>query len=435
MIKTPTYEAPDLPCPGHLIMKVSAIGEDGTIYGRTLKAERQLENLKKKIQQSMPFNPGLRQCTWKTVQGCMIHGPDTLWYRGHRLEMLGGYIKVQYVDYGHAETIPAVHIQPLLMFDDVPQLCVPCQLYAISPLGGHWQRDAVALLNELLLNRSVDVHILELPVDPRGLLTVDMFLDGLSVSLILSENNHGSLTQATAFSGPSSFSAPTFLDVWDIDTEDLLDEDFPFGSFIDPEFPQEGKQFPVRVKHLWTPNELFLWPQDEMSELEINGETLDEAMDHVNDAIETLPRLSCFPQGGPCLAEYSDGKFYRAKILDISSVEPALIMVQHVDYGSDDTLPPSKLRQMPTELLRFPTCALKVKVAGFRAPSERGTEAALPYSPNWSVRAAMDMINLLHGRISATVLAREPELTVRLFNEKGDPVHLPLVYSGLAELD
>lgn len=87
------------------------------------------------------------------------------------------------------------------------------------------------------------------------------------------------------------------------------------------------------------------------------------------------------------------------------------------------------------DLLQFPTRALKVKVAGFCAPSVNRQEYMLPYSPGWSVRAAMDMIDLLHGYITASVVACEPELTVRLYDEDGQPVHMPLVSSGLAELE
>lgn len=132
---------------------------------------------------------------------------------------------------------------------------------------------------------------------------------------------------------------------------------------------------------------------------------------------------------------------------------------------------------MPAELLRFPSPALKVKVTGFKAPSIRNRQKdMLPYSPEWSVKAAMDMIDLLNGRIEATVVvrdtqrdyravktlhratvlivsacffvtyriraafllgvqAREPELKVLLYNEDGGLVHLPLVSSGLAELE
>ncbi len=42
------------------------------------------------------------------------------------------------------------------------------------------------------------------------------------------------------------------------------------------------------------------------------------------------------------MAEYSDGKYYRAKLVKFASMEPVMILVQHVDFGSDDTLPTSK---------------------------------------------------------------------------------------------
>lgn len=48
------------------------------------------------------------------------------------------------------------------------------------------------------------------------------------------------------------------------------------------------------------------------------------------------------PSDCPCLAEYSDGVYYRAKIVKFVSLEPVRVMVHHVDFGSDDTLPTSK---------------------------------------------------------------------------------------------
>eukprot|EP00064_Thunnus_orientalis_P004775 superscaffoldBa00000447_g4787 len=368
-VKTQLYLPPELPCLGHIQMTISAIGEDGLIYARGQNAECQLEQLRERIQQSMKTLPRQKPYTWKFVQGCAVIGPDMLWYRGQLLELLGGHVKVQYVDYGLVENIPVVHVYPMLLCDDVPQLCMPCQLHRINP--GH----------------SV------LPVAP-------------------------------------------FLDDWDIDTEGLRDpEELMLGPFIYPNLPQEGEQFQVRVKHLWTPNELFLWPLEGTADVEVDGETLDEALARINANIDSLSRLTNFPQGGPCLAEYSDGKYYRAKLMKFTSVEPIMILVQHVDFGSDDTLPTSKLRQMPAELLRFPSRALKVRVAGFKAPSVNRQEDVLPYSPSWSVKAAMDMIDLLHSNITASVVAQKPELTVLLYNEDGKLVHLPLVRSGLAELE
>lgn len=64
---------------------------------------------------------------------------------------------------------------------------------------------------------------------------------------------------------------------------------------------------------------------------------------------------------------------------------------------------------MPPELLRFPLRALKVKVAGFKAPSVNTQEDVLPYSPEWSVKAAMKMMDLLHTNITTSVVVRNTQ--------------------------
>uniref|UniRef100_A0A8D3C827 RING finger protein 17 n=1 Tax=Scophthalmus maximus TaxID=52904 RepID=A0A8D3C827_SCOMX len=419
-VKTELYDPPELPCLSHIQIRVSAVGEDGLIYTRTQNAECQLEQLRERIQRSIKTLPRQKPYTWKSVQGCAVCGPDMLWCRGQLLELLGGHVKVQYVDYGLVETIPVVHVYPMLLCEEVPQLCLPCQLHGVNPIGGRWQQDAVALLRELLLNRCVDMCVC------------------LFISVILfaktkqrRHNSHGNI--CVSLQGHTVMSPAPMLDDWDIDTEGP--EEPMLGPFILPNFPQKKEPFPVRVKHLQTPNELFLWPVEGTADVEVDGETLDEALTRINANINSLPRLTSFPREGPCLAEYSDGKFYRAKLLNLSSAEPVRILVQHVDFGSDDILPICKLRQMPAELLRFPSQVLKVKVAGFRAPSVNWEGQVLPYSPKWSVKAARDMIDLLHGNITASVVAEEPELTVLLYNKDGQLVHLPLVSSGLAELE
>ncbi|XP_068593149.1 RING finger protein 17 [Cebidichthys violaceus] len=436
-VKTGLYDPPELPCLGHIQISVSAVGEDGLIYTRTQNQECQLEQLRERIQQSLKALPRQKPYTWKSVRGCAVIGSDMLWYRGTLLEVLGGHVKVQYVDYGLVENIPVVHVYPMLLCDDVPQLCMPCQLHSINPVGGRWQRDAVALLREVLLNRCVDVHVTELPSDPRGPLTVELFLDGLSLNRILCHHEHASMDQTvSAQKGQSEMSPSLLLDDWDVDVQDLRGPEEPMlGPFIYPDLPQEGERFQVRVKHLWTPNVLFLWPLEGTADVEVDGETLDEALARINANIGALQRLGDFRHGGPCLAEYSDGKFYRARVIRFRSVEPVKVLVQHVDFGSDDTLPTRKLRRMPAQLLRFPSRALKVRVAGFKAPSASGREDVLPYSPGWSVKAAMEMIDMLHGNISASVVAREPELTVLLYDEDEELVHLPLVSRGLAEFE
>ncbi|XP_071394673.1 RING finger protein 17 [Centroberyx affinis] len=438
-VKTQLYHPPELPCLGHIRMSVSAIGEDGVIYARTHHAECQLEQLRDRIQQSMKTLPRQKPYTWKSVLGCAVIGTDMLWYRGQLLEALGGQVKVRYVDYGlvEVENIPVVHVYPMLLCEDVPHLCMPCQLHGVNPVGRQWQPDAVALLKELLLNRCVDVQVMELPTEPRDCLTVHISLDGMALSRILCHHQHASMDHSALAQQEHIMASPVAcLDDWDIDTEGLKSPEEPvLGPFTYPELPQEGQQFQVRVKHLWTPNELFLWPVEGPADVKVDAESLVEALARINQDVDSLPRLTSFPPGAPCLAEYSDGKYYRAKLMNFISTDPVMMLVKHVDFGSDDTLPTSKLRRMPAELLRFPVQALKVRVAGFKAPSVGLERDVLPYSPRWSTKAALDMIDLLHARITASVVSRQPELTVLLHNEKGELVHLPLVRSGLADLD
>ncbi|XP_013854998.1 RING finger protein 17 [Austrofundulus limnaeus] len=436
-VKTSLYHPPELPCLGHIQTTVSAVGDDGLIYVRTQNAEYHLEHLRERIQQSMKTLPRQKPYTWRSVQGCAVIGPDMLWYRGQLLELQGGHVKVQYVDYGLVENIPVVHVYPMLLCDDVPQLCVSCQLLSINPVGGVWQKGAVALMREVLMNRSVDLHVMELPADPRQPLTSELFLDGLSLNQILCHHQHATMKRSPSLQKALTVMPPSpILDDWDINIEGLLAPEEPMlGPFAEPNLPQEGQHFKVKVKHLWTPNELFLWLLGESADLKCDGDTLPEALTRINANINELPQLTSFPSGGPCLAKYSDGNFYRARLMKITSVDPVLMLVQHVDFGSDDTLPLSKLRQMPAKLLQFPSQAIKVKVAGFKAPSVSWNEDVLPYSPKWSVRAVKEMLDLLHCSMTATIVSREPELKVKLFNEDGELVHLPLVSQGLAELD
>ncbi|KAM3849961.1 RING finger protein 17-like [Diretmus argenteus] len=431
-VRTQLYRPPELPGHGHIQMTISGIGEDGLIYARTHQAECQLEKLKEHIQQRMKTLPKQTPFTWKSVLGCAVIGPNMVWYRGQLLEVQRGEVKVRYVDYGLVENIPVVHVYPLLLCEDVPQLCVPCQLYGVNPVGGQWQWDAVALLKALLLNRCVDVQVMELPTDPRGSLTVQISMDGMNLSRILCHHQHATMDKHAE--RPIMIPPAPLLDDWEISTEGLESPEVPvLGPFIYPVLPQEGEHFSVRIKHLRTPNELFLWPVE--GGAEVDEETLEEALDRINKDAGSLPQLSNFLPGSACLAKYSDGKYYRATLMDFVSVDPVRLLIQHVDFGSDDTLPPSKLRQMPAELLRFSTRALKVRVAGFKAPSVSLETDMLPYQPKWSKKAVQEMIGLLHGNISASVVATEPALTVLLFDKKGELVHLPLVSSGLADLD
>ncbi|XP_066515658.1 RING finger protein 17-like isoform X2 [Hoplias malabaricus] len=433
-VKTQAYLPPELPPCGHTRMSISAISDNGVIYAMTPQAECEFERLKDCLQQHIKTLPRQKHYNWKGVLGCAVMGSDMLWYRGQVQEVIGGHVKVQYVDQGIVENIPVCHVYPVVLCENVPQLCVPCQLNGVVPVGSSWQWDAVALMKELLLSRSVGVQVMELPDNPQGLVTVEIILDGMALSRIMVHHQHATIDPPIGSFEDYIVKPPVpDLDDWDLNTEGLEEPHTILGVYTNPKLPDKGKHFHVRIKHIRTPNEVFLCLVDAPAS---EHETLEEALKQANADIDTLPQLTDFPIEGPCLAEYSDGKYYRAKLLGFSNLSPSLkILVRHVDFGSDDILPPCKLRRLPPSLLRFPCEAVCVQLAGFKPPRVCGEMERISYRPEWSMKSMLEMIDLLHGTLRAVVTAIEPHITVVLHNADGTLVHVPLVEKGLADYE
>ncbi|KTF93026.1 hypothetical protein cypCar_00029060 [Cyprinus carpio] len=361
-VQTHSYPPPELPPCGHVLMSISAISEQGVIYAMTYQAVCEFDRLRERLQQHIKTMPRQKNYNWKGVLGCAVMGTDMFWYRGQVQEVIGGHVKVQYVDQGLVESIPVCHVYPKVLCEDVPQLCVPCQINGVIPIGKGWQWDAVVLMKELLLGRSVYVHIIEHPEDPCGCVKVEITVDGMALSKIMVHHQYASFDPAISSQEDYVVKPPVpDLDDWDLNTECLCAE--------------------------------------------------------------------C-----PCLAEYSDGKYYRAKLLGFSQLTPSVkLLVRHVDFGSDDILPTQKLRQLPASLHHFPCAAVYVKLAGFKPTNVCLDSERIPYRPEWSMRAMMEMINLLNGELTAVLTATEPQLTVLLYNAEGSLVHRPLVEKGLAD--
>ncbi|RXN29007.1 RING finger 17 [Labeo rohita] len=434
-VQTHSYPPPELPLCGHTLMSISAISEQGVIYAMTHQAVCEFDRLRERLQQHIKTLPRQKNYNWKGVLGCAVMGTDMFWYRGQVQEVIGGHVKVQYVDQGLVESIPVCHVYPMVLCEDVPQLCVPCQINGVIPIGNGWQWDAVVLMKELLLGRSVDVHIIEHPEDPCGCVKVEITVDGMALSRIMVHHQYATFDPAISSQEDYVVKPPVpDLDDWDLNTEGLEEPQPVLGVYKELQISKARKHFPAKVKHIRTPNEVFLCVLDKTLCKQEQGESLEEALKRVNENVENLSLLTDFPIECPCLAEYSDGKYYRAKLLGFSELTPSVkLLVRHVDFGSDDIIPTHKLRQLPASLHHFPCAAIYVKLAGFKPANVCLEMERIPYRPEWSMRAMMEMIDLLNGELTAVVTANEPQLTVLLYNAEGTLVHRPLVEKGLAE--
>lgn len=60
--------------------------------------------------------------------------------------------------------------------------------------------------------------------------------------------------------------------------------------------------FADRKSMLMSVLQLFLWPLEETADIEVDGETLDEALTRINANMNSLPQLTNFPPGNISLS-------------------------------------------------------------------------------------------------------------------------------------
>ncbi|XP_060129818.1 RING finger protein 17 isoform X2 [Zootoca vivipara] len=411
---------------------------------------QQLNMLMSDIQKNFKCLGLLEPYSWKRGEACVVRAADTLWYRGEVMEVGSGITKVLYLDYGYIEKIPQCHLYPTVLYADIPPFSIPCQLYKTVPVGTVWQQDAVELLQELLTKRLVEINIMEHSDSPWDKVSVKLCFSGMSLSSFMAYHKH-CISEDDAGHLPKL--AITYCSEEDhleqnceISHEELLmsEVDTPLlPPYSLPSLPVLGELFPIKVTHVVSPNEVYITidqrdrpnHQDDKEDTEVSGdfETLDQALSRCNQNLESIPFLTDFRKDMPCLAKYSDGFWYRAKLISIQECNPLLIMVEFVDYGSSETVPTSRLRQLPPEFMQYPAQAFKVLLAGFK-PALCESHKKIPYCSEWSMEALWTMIDCFQGKnLYASSLTHSPEHTVFVYQD-GHLVHMKLVEMGFAEL-
>ncbi|XP_030669084.1 RING finger protein 17 isoform X3 [Nomascus leucogenys] len=410
------YKPPAIPNMKVFEATVSCVGDDGTIFVVPKLSEFELTKMTNEIQSNLKCLGLLEPYFWKKGEACAIRGSDTLWYRGKVMEVVGGAVRVQYLDHGFTEKIPQCHLYPILLYPDIPQFCIPCQLHNTTPVGNVWQPDAIEVLQQLLSKREVDIHIMELPKNPWEKLSIHLYFDGMSLSYFMAYYKYctSEHTEEMLKEKPRSDHDKKYEEEqWKIRFDELLsaETDTPLlPPYLSSSLPSPGELYAVQVKHIVSPNEVYICldsietcnqhsdTDDSGVGRESESESLDEALQRVNKKVEALLPLTDFRTEMPCLAEYDDGLWYRAKIVAIKEFNPLSILVQFVDYGSTAKLTLNRLCQIPSHLMRYPARAIKVLLAGFKPPLRDLGETRIPYCPKWSMEALWAMIDCLQGK-------------------------------------
>ncbi|XP_058132339.1 RING finger protein 17 isoform X2 [Dasypus novemcinctus] len=453
---TGCYKPPAIPNMKIFEATISCIGHDGTIFVVPKLSEFELIKMMNEIQSNLKCLGLLEPYFWKKGEACAVRGSDTMWYRGKVIEVVGGSIRVQYLDHGFTEKIPQCHLYPILLYPDTPQFCIPCQLHNTIPVGNVWQPDAIELLQELLSKREVEIHIMELPENAWGKLSVHLYFGGMSLSYFMAHHKYCTFEHSEEIvkEKPTDYNKKYEEETWEIRFEELLlsETETPIlPPYLSSSLPPPEELYAVQVKHVVSPNEVYICldsvenfnqfnqhsdTDDSGVSWESESESLDEALRKCNKNVETFLPLTDFRTEMPCLAEYDDGLWYRAKIVSLKEFNPLAVLVQFVDYGSTEKLAINRLRQIPLHLMQYPARAIKVLLAGFKPPLRDSGKTRIPYCPKWSMEALWTMIDCLQGKqLYASSMAQAPEQIVTLYEDEQYPVHMSLVEMGLADRD
>ncbi|XP_026530792.1 RING finger protein 17 [Notechis scutatus] len=438
------YKPPVVPSLDCFSATVSCVSDNGTIYVIPTSQEQKLKELMCNIQDNVKGLGLLKPYNWKSGEACVVRAADTMWYRGEVKEVGAGIVKVHYVDYGYTEKIPPCHLYPTILYAEIAPFSIPCHLYKTVPVGNIWQHDAVELLKELLTKRSVKIRIMEQSNPPWGKVCVKLWFSGMSLSYFMAFHKHCITEEDGDSDSRLECSNETLEENCVISYEGLLKIELKtplLPPYTSPLLPILGEHFPVKVTHVVSPNEVYIsivhsnsTSQQRFTENSLDSDTLEKALAQYNRNIETLPHLTDFQKDMPCLAEYSDGLWYRAKLISILEFNPVSVLVEFVDYGSTKTLPASRLRQIPPKFLQYPTQAFRVLLAGFKPALHNSATERIPYCPEWSLDALWAAMNCFEGKnLSASSVTHSPEHIIFLY-EDGRLFHMKLVEMGFAEL-
>ncbi|XP_064001831.1 tudor domain-containing protein 6 isoform X2 [Pogoniulus pusillus] len=289
-----------------------------------------------------------------------VYPGDSLWYRAVVKEKTSdNSLSIQYIDYGNTSVIDAskVHRLPEEL-SSIPALSIHCCLGGLKQRQNDWAEKAVLYFTrrtrEVLLTcefvEKVEDKWVVILSDSQGIITVDLADENLASREstcsreILEREENGDITVCEPLPPQAQNEISCVSDC---------------KTFI-WKLPAAGQTLEVYVTVADGPE--YFWSQSaDTEEMKYIEEKIEEAenlgLNCLNDCV------SCIKSGDICLVKYSeDGKFYRAKII---SMKGDSVVVRHVDYGSEEAVNVTMVKEIPRELLKVPNQAFACCLSGF----------------------------------------------------------------------
>ncbi|KFP87462.1 Tudor domain-containing protein 6, partial [Apaloderma vittatum] len=295
-----------------------------------------------------------------------VYSEDSLRYRALvREKTSDNLISIQYIDYGNSSVINVDQAHRLPEdLSSIPGMSIHCFLGGLKcKKNTGWTEKAVLdfikRTSEVLLTcefvEKIDNKWEVILSDHKGIITVDLADENLAnkerscSTEILDERENGDVVTVCEPLPPQA--------------QNEISGVSDCKSFT-WKFPEPGQTVKIYVTVVNGPE--YFWS--------CSADTVD--INYIEKKIEEAENLglnslndleSCIKSGDIFLAKYSqDGKFYRAKVISLKGDD---VVVQHMDYGSEEAVSMAMVKQIPCELLQVPNQAFACSLSGFD-PSE-----------------------------------------------------------------
>ena len=263
---------------------------------------------------------------------CARFSEDGNWYRGRIKRVTPHGVEVEFVDYGNGEVVNFSEVKdPEKPFMQLPQQAILCGLDATKD---QWSSEEINIFKSVALDKSFVAKFIiqdgpkwRVSLESGGTSVVDMFMTKDAVDL-----------QKTNFKNIPGMQSETFAQLQ----------------------LSSGQIEEVYVSHVTESGDFYVQLSKTSSDLALVENQISEIYDQLGPTTETME--VCFVDS-LCCAKYSeDFKWYRARVTKVLSESE--VEVHFVDYGNTDCLSVASMKQLRSNLLKFPMQAIKCRLEG-----------------------------------------------------------------------
>jgi len=282
---------------------------------------------------------------------------DGNWYRGEIQSVVTDGYDILFIDFGNHETVPASHLREVF---DVrfmqPATCITCKLDNITDVNEEKAKD---WLEENCIDETFNASFGNV-TDEVPSITI-RFADKAGIDSVneIVQSHFGSSPQ------PQTASANTTHKIeFKKDFHVKTKKDTHNISWI---IPEKGSYEKVICVSITNYNHL------NFHLVRLNPK-LDKMMSDIANDVESLSGVRVLERYAPCIAQFSDLQWYRARIL-----EPAegYASVEFVDYGNNDDVIVEDIRTIRQDYIDEPVYCLKCRLHNVEIQNQESAEEYL----------------------------------------------------------